>query len=381
MLRFNIDFEKRIFGFDLLRAFAIFCVIHRHGRHLLNGTILQGFPWLPLPHGVDIFFVLSGFLIGYSFIVNGDKNEGKITLSKSMNFWKRSAFRILPNYFLILTINYILTSMEMLNGSIDKFSFLKFFTFTQNLFYPFYGFFWESWSLATQEWFYLLFPIVLMTLGEKFKMKNVIPIVCILFIVVSVFYRLGISGLIYDDFWWDVRIKKVALSRFDCIYWGVLAAWVRFFLKEYWMKYAKILFIVGVLLFVIIAKLPKEIHTVYYNVFYLSLVPIYIALWFPLIDQLKDIKTIIGKLITYFSILSYSMYLFNLLIIRLLDKHYSTAMSNNATLKYVVYWLITICLSYLLYMLFENPISVSGNKILKTTNMMYKRIDSAENND
>ena len=75
MLGIKIDYDKRIYGFDLLRAFAIFCVIHGHGRHLMTGTIFENFPWFNLPHGVGIFFVLSGFLIGYSFIVNANKTQ------------------------------------------------------------------------------------------------------------------------------------------------------------------------------------------------------------------------------------------------------------------------------------------------------------------
>jgi peptidoglycan/LPS O-acetylase OafA/YrhL len=380
MLGFKIDFDKRIFGFDLLRAFAIFCVIHGHGRHILKGTLLEGFPWFILPHGVDIFFVISGFLIGYSFIVNANKTNGKLTFSKILNFWKRSALRILPNYYLILVVNYILVNGDILNGSTDKFSFWKFFTFTQNLFYPFYDFFWESWSLATQEWFYLLFPIFVLVLGNIFKLKYNIPIISIIFIMSSVLYRFSISDLDYDSFWWDVNFRKVALSRFDCIYIGVIAAWFRFYFKEYWTKYALPLFLLGVLLFILHSNLPREINSIYFKVFYLSIAPIYIVMWFPLVDRLKDTKSVFGKLITYFNILSYAMYLFNLMVIQILDRHYSTALPNNATLKYIIFWLITIFLSYLLYILYENPISTLGNRLLHTTKMMYKRIGLNERN-
>ncbi|MCD4692674.1 MAG: acyltransferase, partial [Calditrichales bacterium] len=174
MLGIKIDYDKRIYGYDLLRAFAIFCVIHGHGSHLLGGTVLENFPWFKLPHGVDVFFVISGFLIGYSFIVNINKTNGKLALSKSLNFWKRSALRILPNYYLILAINYILVNSDISAGSTDKFGIVLFATFTQNLYYPFYDFFWESWSLAVQEWFYLLFPIFLMIFTRLFNIKSAI---------------------------------------------------------------------------------------------------------------------------------------------------------------------------------------------------------------
>lgn len=380
MLGIKIDYNNRIFGFDLLRAFAIFCVIHGHGRHFLQGTLVEGFPWFKLPHGVDIFFVLSGFLIGYSFIANADKTNGKLTYSKILNFWKRSALRILPNYYLILLVNYILVSGDILQGSTEKFTIWKFITFTQNLFYPFYDFFWESWSLATQEWFYLVFPICILVLGKFFTLKYNILVISILFIIGSILYRFSISDLVYDSFWWDVNFRKVALSRFDCIYYGVIAAWFRFYCKDYWIKYAKLLLVLGILLFIVHTNLPKELNSMYTKVFYLSIAPIYIALWFPSIDRLKDATSVFGKLITVFSVLSYAMYLLNLMVTQILDKHFATVFSNNATVKYLIFWMITVCLSYILYVLFENPISTLGNRFLHTTKMMYKRIGFNERN-
>lgn len=68
MLGIVISTRQRVFGLDLLRAFAIFCVVHRHGKHLIYGTKLDWLANFSLPHGVDLFFVLSGFLIGLSVI-------------------------------------------------------------------------------------------------------------------------------------------------------------------------------------------------------------------------------------------------------------------------------------------------------------------------
>lgn len=378
MFRIKIDFEKRIYGFDLLRAFAIFCVVHGHGRHLLHGTLLEGFPWFELPHGVDIFFVLSGFLIGYSFIVNANKENNEVTPGRAFNFWKRSALRIFPNYYIILAANYFMVNAGILNGSTEKFSIWLFATFTQNLFYPFYDFFWESWSLATQEWFYLLFPLLLMGLGKVLKLKQAVLLISIFFIFVSVAYRFSISDIKYDSFWWDVNFRKVALSRIDCIFYGVIAAWIRFYYKDLWKKFAIPSFVLGCAIFLWIINTPRELNTIYRNVFFLSLAPIYIALLFPLIDRLKDIRSIVGRLISYISILSYAMYLLNLMIIQIMKNHYAGFLANHATLKYLFYWAITLFASYLLYILVENPVATYGNKYLHTKKMMYKRIGAGE---
>ncbi|WP_167614077.1 acyltransferase family protein [Maribellus sediminis] len=376
MLGIKIDYEKRIYGFDLLRAFAIFCVIHGHGKHLLTGTMLEGFPWVPLPRGVDIFFVLSGFLIGYSFISGAAKTNGQLKFGKAMNFWERSALRILPNYYLLLAVNYFLVKSEILNGSVAKFSPWLFATFTQNLWYPFYDFFWESWSLATQEWFYLLFPLLLLFFTRNNRLKQSIVIISGFFITIAIIYRINISGTVYDTFWWDVNFRKVALSRIDSIFFGVLAAWVRFFYAESWKKFALPAFISGIVIFLIMSSIPKNTESIYYNIIYLSLSPIFIALLFPLIDRLKDSRSVVGRFITVISFLSYSMYLLNLLFIQLIDKHYPNLLANHATFKYLLFLLVTFTGSYLLYQLYEHPIATLGNKILHTSKMMYKRMDN-----
>ena len=370
----KIDFTKRIYGFDLLRAFAIFSVVHRHGRHLLRGTFLEGPSWLQIPHGVDIFFVLSGFLIGYSLIANASKTNDRLTFSKSTNFWKRAIFRILPNYYLLLAVNYMFVEHSVLTGSTEKFSIWKYVTFTQNLYYPFYDFFWESWSLATQTWFYLLFPILLMVLGRYVRLKYNVLIVSSGFILSAIIYRFSISDVSYDAFWWDVNFRKVAISRIDCIYWGVLAAWGRFYYNKIWNKYAIPFGVLGVLIFIVTSFIPRELNSVYLNIFYLSISPIYISLIFPILDRLKDTKTLFGNFVTRISILSYAIYLLNLLIIQITDNHFGSVLMENGEIKYIIYWIVTLVLSYLLYMVFENPISTYGNRIMHTTKMMYKRL-------
>ena len=100
--------EKRIFGLDLMRAVAILMVLSSHLLWIYppnNGIISQVFQLFGYL-GVEIFFVLSGFLIGrivYRLYLQDD-----FTISSVLYFLKRRWFRTLPNYYLVLLINILI---------------------------------------------------------------------------------------------------------------------------------------------------------------------------------------------------------------------------------------------------------------------------------
>src|SRR4051812_29833906 len=103
MIRFSIlDNNKRIYGLDILRTFAILSVIYEHGYRLLNPSIIS---WNQYDFfvfdGVSIFFVLSGYLIGQILIKLFQRDVSRKDI---YNFWIRRWCRTLPAYFLVLSI-------------------------------------------------------------------------------------------------------------------------------------------------------------------------------------------------------------------------------------------------------------------------------------
>ena len=139
---------NRIFGLDLMRFFAIVFVVFGHIWYVFPQLHFMGHIWV---FGVEVFFVLSGFLIGGILIKVLEKEVSKRAL---YNFWVRRWFRTLPNYYLFLLINII--AFSYFKDSYQwNYSYLF---FLQNLAWMPERFFSVSWSLAVEEWFYLIVP-------------------------------------------------------------------------------------------------------------------------------------------------------------------------------------------------------------------------------
>jgi len=107
--------------------------------------------------GVDLFFVLSGYLIGGQLLGRMAQGQG-IDLRA---FWWRRAWRILPAYAVVLLL-YL--SVPALREAPGMEPWWKFATFTLNLsiHYPEKSAFSHAWSLCVEEHFYLLFPLIVL---------------------------------------------------------------------------------------------------------------------------------------------------------------------------------------------------------------------------
>ena len=82
------DYSKRVYGLDVFRAIAILFVVHGHGTFMLQGSPLEKFPWIKLIDGVDLFFVLSGFLIGNILLKIVHENNYQLSVNTILHFLK-----------------------------------------------------------------------------------------------------------------------------------------------------------------------------------------------------------------------------------------------------------------------------------------------------
>jgi len=165
---------------DGLRALAVLPVILFHA----------GFEWFSGGFvGVDVFFVISGYLI--TTIIVSEMAEGKFSI---VNFYERRARRLLPALFFIMAACLPFAWMWMLPSQLKDFSqsLVAVSIFSSNiLFWLESGYFSESaeakpllhtWSLAVEEQYYILFPIFLM-LTWRLGIKWISILLSVVFVI------------------------------------------------------------------------------------------------------------------------------------------------------------------------------------------------------
>lgn len=362
----QIDYSKRIFGLDLMRAVAILMVVCSHILWITpnaNGYIPDILS-ISGVMGVEVFFALSGFLIGrilYRIYTADDFNFHKV-----LYFWIRRWFRTLPNFYLALILN-ISIAIYLGNELPEKiwcyFFFLHNFATEMPWLFP------ESWSLSIEEFAYLLGPLLLYSsLFIKTKISK-----SKLFLLVTLIILIGflISKLVYNHYetikdmrHWNVNVKAIVIYRIDAIYYGVLAAYLSIMKPKFWRQIRFPAFLLGIMtLLCLNILIPMNqifivTHPQFWNVWYFVIKSFGICLTLPLLSSMKSAPKGILKPITYISILSYAMYVLHYSIVMQLMKHFMPTedfAGLDIAIFITVYFLLTMLLAYLLYNLYEKP--------------------------
>lgn len=359
--------SERIFGLDFMRAIAIVLVLFSHISWIIPETnnFLSSLMGLSGYLGVEIFFVLSGFLIGriiYNMFTSDDFNFSKI-----FYFWIRRWFRTLPNYYLVLGLNIIIAiylGMEFPN-SLWKYCF-----FIQNLAWEMPAFFPESWSLSIEEFAYIVGPLLLYL--SLFYKTSVSKSIVFLRVTLLIIFLFTISKCIYnytseiDNMtYWNINLKAVIIYRIDAIYYGVLAAFVSIVKPQFWYNVKCKCCILGVVMIISLNILISskdifiESNKLFWNLFYIPINSIVIVMFLPWLSQIKTAPKYILRPITFLSLISYSMYLFHYSIILYLLKYYLPTENLgvfDSIIYIIVYLLLTVLISLFVYKFYEKPI-------------------------
>ena len=203
------------FGLDAIRAVAVASVLLAHGSLFYTGAhpgaryFLVVFGVL----GVEIFFALSGFLVGRQLLLVA---EGRATATR---FLVRRWVRTLPNYYLFLAVNAALVLWVIDRQHADG----RFLVFAQALAWPATSaFFPESWSLAVEEWFYLLAALAFAgaALGRASPRALAIGLAALL--VAGPLARFAAQSL--AELPMDAGVRKISLLRLDSLAYGLACA-------------------------------------------------------------------------------------------------------------------------------------------------------------
>ena len=350
---------------DGLRAIAVLAVIFYHaqleffGYNFFKGGFI----------GVDIFFVISGYLIG-SLIIK----ELELTNNFSfMNFYERRARRILPALFSVLVISFPFALYYILPNNFVEFAKSSIYSlfFGSNFYFHYSGLVYgaedgllkpllHTWSLSVEEQFYLIFPIFLLLIYRFFRDH------LLKFMVIGFLFSLILS---------DWQSKNNTSSAFYFLHyrmWELLAGAIlaRMEIKLGFRSKNKlineILTILGftiIILFIVFynEKLP-------YLSFY-TLLPIFGActiVWCAREDVFIG-KILSLKLLVWTGLISYSLYLWHypILAFSRINEIYDESYSFK-----IILFVLIIFLSIISYFFVEKPFR-NKSKISKKKLLIY----------
>ncbi len=343
---------------DGLRALAVIPVIFYHASYpFFSGGYL----------GVDIFFVISGYLISHIILDELAKNRFSI-----LNFWKRRAKRILPALLSVIIFTSFLSYFYIPNNEIKVFtnSVVSSLFFYSNFFFQFNTGYFDlaaeyqplihTWSLSIEEQFYILFPIFLL-LFYKSNYKLLLFIILILSLFFAqwggnlklsypyiedelLFYNKGL----FNDFMLPFsRVWELILGFFASI---ILIKKKKIFSSNKFLA-ESICFISLGLIFFSVYNFDKYSP---YPSFY-TLVPC-LSTFFLIIflnNSIFLIKLLSNTILVKIGLISYSLYLFHFPIFSLL-KFNLYSFSNSYVLDFIIFFLVII-IAALNYKFIETP--------------------------
>ncbi len=351
---------NRNFGLDFIRTIAIWLVLLQHA-----GVTVRGLAPIKIGGvGVEIFFVLSGFLIGGILFKNLSYNKPFFTTF--WNFWRRRWLRILPLYYLVLIVKFV-----FIDNSVGANIFYYFF-FLQNNFYGI-SFLGVSWSLVIEEWFYIFPPIYLFFVTRYIHSNKKIMLLLVLFVVfinICRFLYVHYTNTPYGG------INSNFSFRFDSLFLGVILAFMKFNKMEVYNSLQNVyVFLLGLVLFLMYLYWIIQLNTTKYIIDSLIfprtigffILPFTIALMVPFVELFSEMKTntkinkVFFSFITYTSLFTYALYLIHPFYYSFVQSKLFLGMSIFS--KHSLAIIFTYITAYLVYNFFERPILNLRNKV------------------
>jgi peptidoglycan/LPS O-acetylase OafA/YrhL len=357
--------HQKLYGLDHLRAFAILFVFLYHYQLPFFGhpgwlENVAEFGWT----GVDLFFVLSGFLISSQLFAE-IKKKNSISLK---TFFIKRIFRILPAYWSILLIYFCIPLFHEREALPPLWKFL---TFTQNFGTDLLngGTFSHAWSLCVEEHFYFLLPFLLLLLLVFARVFRKGCWLLLAFFIAGFVIRtyswnhFYVPAMHTDTAWivWYRYIYYPSYNRLDGLLTGIGIAALYQFAPLAWsriIKFGNLLLLFGLLLLI-------TAYFCFENKFsYLATV-----VGFPLISIAYGLivmgaispGSILYKwnsgVMTLIATLSYAIYLLHKGVVHLTQEFIALPLhlDVNSNAMFFICMLTNVCAAGLLYLLIEKP--------------------------
>jgi peptidoglycan/LPS O-acetylase OafA/YrhL len=331
---------------DGIRAVAFLIVFAAHAG--LNNVVPGGF-------GVTVFFFLSGYLITTLMRIEYEEH-GTVSLKQ---FYLRRVLRILPPFYLVLAMSTGVAVAGLLSHGIDPVAIAAEAFHGANYWIIEKGYdglpqgTGVYWSLAVEEHFYLLFPMIFLALRTFIKTPSrdaaFLYGLCALILI----WR---CVLVYGMHSAEDRTYVGSDTRFDSILYGCALATCGNPMLDGASSYTdrtwKWLFLPGslaILAFSFVYRDPAFRETFRYSLQGIALTPIFIcAMRFP---NWSVFRWLNGKIIRFVGVLSYSLYLVHHVIIDAILHH----VALHPALRGVIALAASLALAYAIYVVIEKP--------------------------
>jgi peptidoglycan/LPS O-acetylase OafA/YrhL len=327
----------------------------------------DGFGWITTYGwmGVDLFFVLSGYLIGQQLLARFQR-DGQINLKA---FYRQRAYRILPAYLVVVAFYFCFPSLRDPPAIQPLWQFL---TFTMNLFVVQDAghAFSSAWSLCVEEHFYLVFPLAVLAMAPHANVRRVAGIIL----------GLCVAGMIWRGFaWWqsaapsaedggvwEMNIRRYmemvyypTYARLDGLLAGITLAIVSVHRKAWWERARQrpnALALAGAGVVGLSTWIFNDIQTFGACVIGFPALSIGLAL---LVAAAAAPGGVLAKVrvpgAAWMAAVSYSLYLSHKAVLGLAFKHLPAALTQHGILTFACCLLAALCVAALLHYLVERP--------------------------
>lgn len=362
--------QNKFHGLDHLRSLAIIFVLLFHYRAFFPHP-----EWFPEVFkfgwtGVDLFFVLSGFLIASQLFASIEE-KGLFSIRE---FFIKRIFRILPIYYVVVAIYFFFPSFHEKESLPPLWKLL---TFTQNIGFDStnHGTFSHVWSLCIEEHFYLTLPLVLLII-LKIKSRHSFLILPTLFII-----QIALRAWIYSYFlsspdsgysWFEI-IYYPTYSRLDGLLIGVsIAAFYQFSRTSFstLSKYGNWLVLVGVLVLIVVYYFASAFGSYSLTIFGLPFIAIgYGLIVLGAISPVSFLFKFKSQISTWLATLSYGIYLIHKGIIHLSQDFFiEFEIAKKSDLTFALSIIMCLLCASLLNQIIEKPfLRMRKNYINKPT--------------